>query len=127
MPTYVVQRAQQILNSNGKAVKDSQILLLGVTYKADVADQRESPAEDVALAFQRLGAELVYHDPYVQDWKLGDGYLTCVNDLVTAMSDSDLIVLLQSHTGYLHFNEWPSGTPVLDTRGVLGVQSAQRL
>lgn len=127
MPMYVVQRAQRILNSNGKAVKGSQVLLLGVTYKADVADQRESPAGDVASAFHRLGAEIAYHDPYVQDWKLGDEKLSCVDDLLTAMRDSDLIVLLQSHAGYLDLQDWPSGTPVLDTRGALGLQSAHRL
>ena len=127
MPTYVVQRAQQILNSNGKAVKGSRVLMLGVTYKADVADQRESPAEEVALAFHRLSADLAYHDPHVPIWKLGDGHLSCVDDLTTTMQDSDLIVLLQSHAEYLSFSEWPSETPVLDTRGVLTTGSAQWL
>ena len=63
MPAYVARRVQDLLNDEGKAVKGSRILLLGVTYKANIADQRESPAKPVAEALLSMGADLAYWDP----------------------------------------------------------------
>ncbi|MBO2455958.1 nucleotide sugar dehydrogenase, partial [Actinomadura barringtoniae] len=72
MPRYVVERAQQLLNREGRALKGAKVLLLGVTYKADIADQRESPARPVARRLARLGAELSFHDPHVSTWHVDD-------------------------------------------------------
>src|SRR5580693_1716059 len=65
MPAYVVDRAVELLNLAGKPLTGSHILLLGVTYKKDVADQRESPAKVVAAKLRSKGADLCYHDPHV--------------------------------------------------------------
>src|SRR5262249_44506281 len=62
MPAYVVRRVQDILNKHGKPVRGSTVLLLGVTYKPDIADQRESPSTAVARHLVALGAEVIYHD-----------------------------------------------------------------
>lgn len=67
MPEYVVQRTMIALNDQGKAVKGSRILLLGLAYKADVDDMRESPTFELMDRFAALGAEVSYHDPYVPE------------------------------------------------------------
>lgn len=65
MPEYVVTRTVLALNEQGKAAKNSRILLLGLAYKADVDDMRESPTFELMDRFQELGAEVAYHDPYI--------------------------------------------------------------
>ena len=65
MPDYVIHRTMEALNSRGKPVKGSKILLLGLAYKANVDDMRESPTFALLDGFKRLGAELAYHDPHV--------------------------------------------------------------
>jgi len=65
MPNYVVHRTMEALNERGKAVKGSKVLLLGLAYKSDVDDMRESPTFELLDQFKRLGAEVAYHDPHV--------------------------------------------------------------
>jgi UDP-N-acetyl-D-glucosamine dehydrogenase len=65
MPEYVVRRTMEALNSRGKAVKGSRILLLGLAYKANVDDMRESPTFELMDRFQALGASVQFHDPHV--------------------------------------------------------------
>ena len=127
MPAYVARRVQGLLNDRGKAVKNAQILLLGVTYKANIADQRESPAEAVARALIALGANVVFHDPHVKSWPVDGVVLECVEDLSREVGSVDVIVLLQSHDKYVTFDDWPNNTPILDTRGVLSSAEAQAL
>ena len=65
MPEYVVRRTMEALNSRGKSVKGSRILLLGLAYKANVDDMRESPTFELMDRFQSLGASVQYHDPHI--------------------------------------------------------------
>jgi len=127
MPTYVARRAQELLNDEGKAVKGAEVLLLGVTYKANVADQRESPARDVALALEGLGARVHFNDPYIAKWSINDRVYHSQNPVTEAADSSDLIILLQAHREYLEMDEWPTGVPILDTRGVLAAPSVHSL
>ena len=69
MPAYVVQRAQNILNEDSKPLRGSTVLLLGVTYKPDIADQRESPAVPLAQQLIAKGATVQYFDAKVADWR----------------------------------------------------------
>lgn len=117
MPTYVVARAQQLLNDSARSVRGSRILLLGVTYKPDIADQRESPATRVAEQLIELGAEVRFHDPYVADWKVA-GARPIEGDLEGGVSEADLTILLQNHKEY-DVEALASAAKVLfDTRGV---------
>ena len=100
MPRYVADRITALLNDEGKPVRGTRILLLGVTYKPDIADQRESPAVPVAERLQRLGADLRFHDPHVTEWHLPGATLTREEDLDAAVESSDLVVLLQAHSAY---------------------------
>lgn len=65
MPEYVVRRTMLALNERGKAVKGSRILLVGLSYKADIDDMRESPTFELMDRFSDLGATVAYHDPHV--------------------------------------------------------------
>lgn len=118
MPNYVVSRAQDILNERGKAMKGSRVLLLGVTYKADIQDQRESPAVDVATNLLDRGCEVAFHDPFVSSWHLPSRTLVSEPNLANALkSDFDLVILLQAHSEYLESPERFERYNVLDTRG----------
>ncbi|PRY58951.1 nucleotide sugar dehydrogenase [Glycomyces artemisiae] len=116
MPEYVVNRAMAKLNGNGIALSRARVLLLGVTYKPDIADQRESPATPVGRKLIEAGAEVAYHDPHVTTWTVGGHEVERVADLATAKAD--LIVLLTNHGEYQP-DALPAGVPVLDTRGAL--------
>jgi UDP-N-acetyl-D-glucosamine dehydrogenase len=126
MPTYVVSRAQALLNDERLPVRGSRILLIGVTYKADISDQRESPALDVAQGLIELGADLFYCDPYVSSWVPGVNCLPA-DELATRVGEFDLAVLLQAHKvldlGALE----GSGTLLLDTQGKLNGEQVFRL
>ena len=71
MPQYVVRRLQDLLNEEAKSLRGARVLLLGVTYKPDIADQRESPAKPLAQQLIAKGADVIYHDPHVTDWRVG--------------------------------------------------------
>lgn len=118
MPSYVVRRIQDALNDEGKALRGARILLLGVTYKPDIADQRESPAKPIAVELRDKGADVVFHDPHVSTWRLGDVDLERVADLDAAMADADLVVLLQNHTDYDLGDLVARAPRFFDTRGV---------
>ncbi|OMI89377.1 UDP-N-acetyl-D-glucosamine dehydrogenase [Streptomyces sp. M1013] len=117
MPEYVVRRAQQMLNRRGKALKDSRVLLLGVTYKADVGDQRESPALPVATRLAGLGARVSFHDPHVPRWEVDGRRLSREDDLRRALDEADLAVLLTDHAQYGPGLLTGGHPPLLDTRG----------
>lgn len=127
MPAYVSRRVQDLLNDRGLPARGSTVLLLGVTYKADIADQRESPAVDVALALRSLGASVEFHDPQVPSWILDGEPLERVKDLEQALENADVAVLLQAHSAYDRAWLSASTTPVLDTRGVLDGPLVTRL
>jgi UDP-N-acetyl-D-glucosamine dehydrogenase len=118
MPDYVARRAQNLLNDHDRAIKNATVLLLGVTYKPDVADQRESPAVAVARRLRALGATVHYHDPHVETWDLGGDFVSRVDDLDTALQTADLTVVLQGHSDYDGDTIAAKAIQVLDTRGI---------
>jgi len=123
MPAYVARRVQDALNEDGKALRGAQVLLLGVTYKADIADQRESPAVPVARRLLEQGARLSFHDPLIEHWdelepELG-GAAVSVPHLEAAVADAVLVVLLQRHRDYDVDALARASRRFLDTRGVV--------
>ena len=127
MPRYVAQRAQGILNDDGLATKGASVLLLGVTYKPDIADQRESPAVDLAKALLELGAELSYHDPYVPRWSANGSVMDAVEDLDAAVATADLVILVQAHQVYDVDSLAATARRFFDTRGRTTDPRAERL
>jgi UDP-N-acetyl-D-glucosamine dehydrogenase len=127
MPAYVAHRAQNLLNSAGVATKGAHILLLGVTYKPNIADQRESPARPLARHLHALGAEMSYHDPYVSTWQLNGVQIDRVADLDAAVRDADLVILLQNHAEYDADRLAKRAQRFFDTRGVTTGDESHRL
>ncbi|MET9780134.1 nucleotide sugar dehydrogenase [Nocardiopsis alba] len=119
MPSYVMQRAQELLNESGLALSRSKVLLLGVTYKADIADQRESPARPVARKLAAKGATLTYHDPHVESWQVDGVDVPRSTDLEQALAEADLTILLTDHSDYRPKLLSEYARLLLDTRGVL--------
>ncbi|MCA5892725.1 nucleotide sugar dehydrogenase [Isoptericola sp. NEAU-Y5] len=127
MPTYVARRAQDILNEDAKAVRGSRVLLLGVTYKPDIADQRESPAVAVAQNLIAQGADLVFHDPHVEQWRVNGDVLDRVEDLDTAVLGADLVILVQNHSAYDVDALAEKSARFFDTKGASTHEGAVRL
>ncbi|MCM1970329.1 MULTISPECIES: nucleotide sugar dehydrogenase [unclassified Streptomyces] len=98
MPAHVVSRAADMLNQQGKPIRGSRVLLLGVTYKPDISDQRESPAVDVAELLLERGADLVYYDSRVADWTVEGTAVPRVQDYLAGAAEADLTILLQQHS-----------------------------
>jgi nucleotide sugar dehydrogenase len=127
MPSYVAARAQRLLNSVRKPVNGSRILLLGVTYKPDIADERESPAQPLAKRLLELGAVLAFHDPHVERWAVNGHTFTCELDLDAALTGADLVLLLQPHREYDLEDVAHKAALVFDSRGRLDAEHVERL
>jgi len=100
MPSYVASRIGDALNEEGKAVKDASILVLGVTYKADVGDIRESPALQLIGALHRKGATIAFHDPFVDEVPLNGGVLSRTELTLRAIRSADCVALITPHRTY---------------------------
>ena len=119
MPSYVADRAAELLNSHAKPVMGARVLLLGVTYKRDIADQRESPARPLARKLLARGAQVSYHDPHVPAWQIDGRSVSRAGDLDAALADADLVILLQAHSDYDPAELSRASRLLLDTRGVI--------
>ena len=100
MPNYVASRIGDALNENGKALKGARILVLGVTYKADVGDMRESPALKVMTRLHRRGARVGFHDPYVESVFVNGSRTQRTELTLRAVAGADCVALLTAHSAY---------------------------
>ena len=119
MPRYWVQKVQDALNDAGKAVKGSRVLVLGVAYKKNVSDMRESPSLDIIHLLEEKGAAVDYHDPHVPSFQADGMRKSCVDDLESALGSADCVVVATDHSVY----DWQAigslARLVVDTRHVL--------
>jgi UDP-N-acetyl-D-glucosamine dehydrogenase len=115
MPEYVVRRVSDALNEQEKSVKGSRILVLGVSYKRDVDDVRESPALDILRLLESRGARVGYNDPHVARLELDSSVLTSL-ELLPAVGEADLVVIVTDHTAYDYPRILEKARLVLDTR-----------
>jgi len=127
MPAYIASRVQRSLNDLGQAVKGSVILLLGVTYKANVRDDRQTPARPVARRLLELGADVRFHDPHVDQFDVDGTPLKSEADLEAGVGNADLAILLQPHDPIMAGQDLLARVPVLDTRGLLEGDNVERL
>ncbi|MCB8920928.1 MAG: nucleotide sugar dehydrogenase [Ardenticatenaceae bacterium] len=125
MPDYVVTKVADALNGDRKAINGSRILVLGVSYKPNVGDVRESPALDIILLLQGRGAEVVYHDPYVED--LSHEGVDCARVELTAetLQTADCVVVVTNHKAYDWAFVGEQAGLIVDTRNALQKQSAR--
>ncbi|MCX6048883.1 MAG: nucleotide sugar dehydrogenase, partial [Chloroflexi bacterium] len=119
MPRYWVQKVQDVLNDAGKAVKHSHILVLGVAYKKNVSDMRESPALDIIHLLEEKGAHVLYHDPHIPAFQHEGMEMVGVQDLDTALKMADCIVIATDHSVYNWADIVKKASLVVDTRHVI--------
>ena len=120
MPDFVVHRAMEVLNVHGKAVKGSRILLLGLAYKPNVDDERESPSYRLIEKLESLGALVSYNDPYIPRIRLTREYAQYVGRESVPIADAfDLIIISTAHDEYKSFNFDLLHVPLLDTRNAV--------
>jgi len=112
----------EAMNDRGKILKGSKVLVLGVAYKPDIDDVRESPAMDVIGLMQKKGAIVEYHDPYIphvhheyEGWKMDS-----VKDLMKSVKDADAVVVITNHKDYDYKAIIESARFVFDSRNATG-------
>ncbi len=119
MPRYWVQKVQDALNEAGKPVKGSRVLVLGVAYKKNVSDLRESPALDIIHLLREKGAMVEYHDPHMPSFTYEELAMSSVADLDGAFAQADCVVVATDHSAYDWAEIQRTACLIVDTRHVL--------
>jgi UDP-N-acetyl-D-glucosamine dehydrogenase len=118
MPTYVVNRIAEALNTHGKPIRRAKVLAIGVTFKANVNDVRESAPVAVLDLLRKKGATVSYHDPLVPELTLNGKRLASVKLTKSALEGADCVVILTAHDGIDFRAVVDRARLVFDTRGV---------
>lgn len=116
MPRYVVGKIGELLNLYNKCVKGSRILILGIAYKRDIDDLRESPALDIIDLLEERGAWVDYHDPYVPEYRSRCRVMYSVNLTPEKIASYDLVVLVTDHTCFDYLEIARHARLIFDTR-----------
>jgi UDP-N-acetyl-D-glucosamine dehydrogenase len=128
MPAYWVGKVQDALNAAGKPVKNSRIVVLGVTYKRDVPDTRESPALDIISLLLEKGADVSYHDPLCPELSTELFKMDSLTDpeLQAGLENADCVLIVTDHTSYDWQRVRDSAALIVDTRNAVGRLSRRR-
>lgn len=116
MPQYILERSSKILNRFKKSLKESKILILGVAYKSDIDDYRESPALKVIENFQNEGSEVKFYDPYISIYKRNGKDYKGTELTKEVLNNSDLVVILTDHKKYDYNFIQENSKFIFDTR-----------
>ena len=123
MPHYVIGKINDALNRNRKSINGSRILILGVAYKRDISDVRESPALDVIKLLQEKGAQVCYNDPHVNRLSLDTGTLSSMSLDDKLIETMDCVVIITDHSQYDYQSIVDMAQCIVDTRNATkGVQ-----
>jgi len=125
MPHFAVDRVRDALNDAGKAVKGSRIHIMGVAYKRNIDDLRESPALDVILLLQRLGATLSYSDPHVPALDLHGLRLEALPE--EAAAEADCVVIVTDHSSFDYKGLVERSRLIVDTRNALKGMKSEKI
>ncbi len=120
MPRHVVGLVQDALNQHAKPIKGSRVLILGVAYKPDIDDLRESPALDVIGLLREKGAAVSYHDPYIPTVRHDGWELQSVPDPLITAGEVDCMVIVTNHKAYDYEALYQVASMIVDTRNALG-------
>lgn len=118
MPSFVRSKAFRVLNQLGIAPSKAQVLVLGATYKKDLADWRESPAIEVMAALKRDQVNLSYHDPYIPEIQVDKKTLNSIELTSQALAQADLVIIATDHSCIDFLQVIQYSKAVLDTRGI---------
>ncbi len=126
MPEFVVEKAMRILSDRGKGLRGARILALGVAYKKDIDDPRESPSAEVIHLLHLRGADVTYHDPHVPHFREHGLDMTCVPLTREALRNADLVLVLTDHTSVDYALVAKEAKVVFDTRNAMRHVSENR-
>jgi len=119
MPEWVIEKCMEALNDRGKCLKGSKVLMLGVAYKRDIDDVRESPALELFELLRKRGAEVVYHDPHIPHVGKGRHYDLNLDSIVLderAISEQDMVLIVTDHSKVDYVKVVKHAKLVVDTR-----------
>ena len=120
MPEYTVLRAGEILNRFGKSIKNAKVLILGVAYKQDIDDYRESPALNVIEEFNKRGAEVTFYDPWVATYKFKGEVHQGEKELTKELlANADIVVVTTAHTNVDYDFVQQNAKVVFDTKNAM--------
>lgn len=118
MPSFVRSKAFRVLNRLGLAPSRSHILVVGITYKKDLADWRESPAIEVMKSLMKAGASVSYHDPFTPDIEIDGTLLKSVALTDNMIAQADMVIITTDHSSVDYTHLVNNAQSVLDTRGI---------
>lgn len=119
MPVFWVRKVSEALNDRGRSMKGAKVLVLGVAYKRDIDDIRESPALDIIRLMEQQGATVKYHDPYVARFEENGHQMASVPLTEAEVKASDCVVVVTDHTSVDYAMVKRSAPAVVDTRHVM--------
>jgi UDP-N-acetyl-D-glucosamine dehydrogenase len=119
MPLHVIQKVSDALNDHGRAVRGSRILLLGMAYKPNVHDTRESPSREIMRQLVDRGGEVRYCDPWVDEVDIAGGHHASVLWSEEEVRAADCVVMLTAHDVFLEQPLWREARLLVDTRNVI--------
>ena len=122
MPRYVVSRVLEAMNDRGQTLKGSRVLVLGVAYKPDIDDVRESPALDVIGLLRNRGAQVEFHDPYIPHihHEIDGWQMDSIDDVMKGVKEADAVIIVTDHKVYDYKAIADSAKFVFDSRNALG-------
>ncbi|MCC6146736.1 MAG: nucleotide sugar dehydrogenase [Anaerolineaceae bacterium] len=120
MPRFALGKIQDALNERSKPLKNSRVLVLGVAYKPDIDDLRESPALDVIGLLIKKGARVSYHDPYIPTISHDEWALESVDSLMAEVKTADCVAIITNHSAYDYPAILATANLIVDTRNALG-------
>jgi UDP-N-acetyl-D-glucosamine dehydrogenase len=126
MPEHVVSLVGDALNDRGRALRGASVLVMGVTYKADVNDIRESPALEILETLEKKGARVSYADPYTPQLTVGALKLTAIEATGDALAAADCVLILTSHSSFDYGVIAERASLVVDTRNALKAHRNRR-
>ena len=126
MPSYVITRCSELMNANEKVLNKSRILIMGVAYKKDISDTRESPAKDVISGLLDKNANVSYLDPFVENLNINGEEITKI-ETDSNLSDFDLIIIHTPHSEFKNINFENISSLIFDTTGSEFIKNAERI
>jgi len=127
MPEFVLEKVTRALNDQKKAVNGSKILVMGVAYKANVSDMRESPALDLIHLLNEQGGDVSYHDPFIPSITIGRLRLTSQPYAPKKLKQYDAVVITTAHDAFKAKEILDHSKLVIDTRNIMRGLSANHL
>ena len=126
MPNYVISRISELMNRKEKLLKNSKILILGVAYKKDIGDTRESPAIDIIESLLEKSAEVSFYDPYVDELIVNKESILKEQDL-KSISNYDMVIIHTPHTSFSEIDFENIKSLIFDTTGSFTASNVERI